>query len=101
MITDTSKALTHANTLLPPFKSAPNAANISIPIARHASHELNVDVNNTRLRQTDALSTMTLYKHAHAEDCLTTLPLLYVTTKSPVIQATKSTVVRPAHANPG
>ena len=102
MISDTSQALTHANTLLPPFKSAPNAANISIQIARHVSHELNVNVNNTCHRQTHANPNRPLHKHAHAEVRLTTLLLVIVKTKSPVIQATKSTILMPpAHAKPG
>lgn len=52
LTTDTSQALIHANTLLPPFKSAPHVANFSIQLAPRASPELIVDVSNISHRRT-------------------------------------------------
>ena len=90
LITDTYQALTHVNTLLPPFKFAHHVANFSIQQARHARLELTVDVNNTSHSLTHASPAQTLKQHAHAEDSGTTVKLVFVKT-SPSAMLTNTT----------
>ena len=90
LITDMYQAITHVNTLLPPFKFALLVANFSILQALHVRPELTVDVNNTSQRPTHASPALTLRKLAHAEDSGTTLRLVFAKT-SPSAMLTNTT----------